>query len=102
VTVCGIILAGVPLALWIAWTPFGFLMVLTAGALSLVLLGVLLARLPPSVEDSDGRHDDQRRTRLSDEFVEEIHKIFPLTYHHSRIEPARFRRTMDKLRRLIR
>ncbi len=98
VTVVGIILAAVPLALWVAWTPFGFLVVLAVGAVSMVLLGVLLSRLPPGIDDPHRQHDDETRVVLSDEFVEEIHKISPLVYHNARIENARFRRTMDRLR----
>lgn len=102
VTVCGIILAAVPLALWVTWTPFGFLTVLTVGAVSVVLLGVMASHLPPDIDDPERRRNDETKVVLPDEFVEEIHKIFPLTYHHSLIEKARFRRTMDRLRRLIR
>lgn len=102
VIVCGIILAAVPLALWIAWTPPGFLLVLAVGAASMVLLGVLVPRLPEHNGDPHGRGDEEMKAVLPDEFVEEIHKIFPLNYHHSRIEKARFRRTMDRLRRMIR
>ena len=102
VTVCGIVLAAVPLALWIAWTPFGFLTVLAVGAVSVVLLGVLVSRLPPDNDDPHRRHDNEIRAVLPDGFVEEIHKISPLTYHHSGIEKARFRDTMDRLRQLIR
>ena len=102
VTVVGIILAAVPLALWVAWTPFGFLVVLAVGAMSVVLLGVLVPRLPPGIDDPRRCHDDETKVVLSDAFVEEIHKISPLTYHHSRIEKARFRRTMDRLRQLQR
>lgn len=101
VTACGIVLAAVPLALWVAWTPFGFFLVLAAGAASLVLLGILMSRLPADVEHSEEPRRDETGAALPDEFVEEIHKIFPLTYHHSTIERARFRRTMDRLRELL-
>ena len=56
----------------------------------MVLLYILLLRLPPITDDSHARHADEARGELPDEFVEEIHKCFPLTYHHSRIEKARF------------
>ena len=102
VTVVGIILAAVPLALWVAWTPFGFLVVLAVGAVSVVLLGVLVPRLPPLIDDPKTRHDRETRAVITDEFVAEIHRISPLTYHHARIEKARFRRTMDRLRELLR
>ena len=102
VTACGIILAAVPLALWIAWTRVGFLIVLVVAVASVVLLGVLLPRLPSGNDQPQIGHDDEMRTVLPNEFVEEIHKISPLTYHHSGIEKVRFRRAMNRLRRMIR
>jgi hypothetical protein len=101
VTVCGIVLAATPLALWVAWTPNGFLVVLATAAVSVVSLGVLLSRLSRSGEAADGGNDDGMRRRLPERFVEEIHAIYPLNYHHSRIEKPRFRRTMDRLRRMM-
>ena len=102
VTVCGIVLAAVPLGLWIAWSPFGFLLVLAVGAVSVVLLGVLASHLASCNDAPHRRQDDEMKVVLPDEFVEEIHKIYPLTYHHSRIGRTRFLRTMDRLRQMIR
>ena len=102
VTICGIILAAVPLALWVAWTPLGFLCVLAVGFVSVIVFGVLLSRSPHNGDESAGRSRDDIRAALPDAFVEEIHGIFPLNYHHSTIEKARFRRTMARLRRMIR
>lgn len=101
VTVCGIVLAAAPLALWVAWTPSVFLLVLVAAAVSVVSLGVFLSRIPRGDEAPDGGNDDVARPRLPDGFVEEIHAIYPLNYHHSRIGKPRFRRTMDRLRRMM-
>jgi hypothetical protein len=36
---------------------------------------------------------------LPDAFVATVHEVFPLTYHHSREGPRRFRDAMEKLRR---
>lgn len=102
VTACGIVLAAVPLALWVAWTPFGFLMVLAAGAVSIVLLGYLASRLPSGTDEARPPHDRVAKPVVSDEFVEEIHKISPLIYHHSPKESAKFRRAMRRLRQLMR
>lgn len=102
VTVCGIVLAVVPLALWVAWSPNAFLLILVVCAVSVVLLGILVKRLPPRNDGTDGQQDDDMKSVLPDGFVEEIHKIYPLTYHHSRIGRARFRRAMDRLRQMIR
>ena len=102
ITVLGIVLAAVPLALWVAWTRSAFLIVLAVGAACVVLLGVLISRLPSNTDGSTSENCDEPRPVITDEFVEEIHGIFPLTYHHSRIEKARFRRAMDRLRALMR
>lgn len=102
VTVLGIVLAATPLALWVAWTPFGFMVVLGTAAVSVVLLGFLMSSLPAETGDPRSGDSDETRPMISDEFVEEIHKLLPLTYHHSRIEKARFRRTMARLRHLQR
>lgn len=97
----GIVLSLVPLALWVAWTETMLAMVVAAGAVCAILI-VLLA-------DSGTEHEEGRRTRdgptgqnaLPDESVREIHRIFPLTYHHSLHERARFRRAMEKVRLLL-
>ena len=101
-TVLGVTLAAVPVALWVAWTPLVFVGVLIVGAVSAALLVLLLDHLRSAVGERADRSDAQRGGIVPDEFVEEIHRIFPLTYHHGRIGRARFRRTMDKLRHLIR
>jgi len=95
-TALGIVLAVVPLALWVAWSPAVLLVVVAAGAVSAALL-VALWRLP------DGAHAGGRASHavVSDRFVEDMHRLFPLNYHHSRTGKARFRRTMEKLRRSI-
>ena len=102
VTACGIILAATPLALWIAWTPSGFLIVLATSAASVVLLGVLLSRASSRDEAPSGGYRDELRVVLPDRFAEEVHAVSPLTYHHARVEPPRFRRAMDRLRRMMR
>ena len=102
ITVLGIILAAVPLGLWVAWTRAGFLIVLAAGVVSVVLLGALISHLPPDADGATSGNSGESRPVITNEFVEEIHGIFPLTYHHSRIEKARFRRAMDRLRAMMR
>jgi len=92
----GIVLAVVPLALWVAWSPAVFLIVVFSGGTCAALLIALWGR-------SESEHGDavESRAVVSDQFVEEMHRLFPLTYHHSRKGKLRFRRTMEKLRRLV-
>jgi hypothetical protein len=95
----GIVLALTPITLWVAWSP-SVLMIAVAGAVISAALLVLLNRRRGEAADAD-RHADGSQPTLPEGFVEEIHQIFPLTYHHSRAGPARFRRVMDRLRRPV-
>jgi hypothetical protein len=99
----GIILALTPITLWVAWTPLVFMVVVAAAAVSAILLGLLHGRRGSAHQDLDpDRPSESLQPVLPDGFVEEIHQIFPLTYHHSRIESPRFRRAMQNLRILLR
>ena len=97
----GIALSLTPLALWVAWSGEVLVIVVAVAAGSSVLLALLSEFENPGVE---GRHvRDGRTTRevFTDESIAEVHRLFPLTYHHSLNETARFRRAMRKVRHLI-
>jgi hypothetical protein len=99
----GIVLAVTPITLWVAWTPLVFMVAVAVAAVSATMLGLLHGRRGSAHEDLDpGRPPGTVQPVLPDGFVEEIHQIFPLTYHHSRIESPRFRRAMQNLRILVR
>ena len=89
----GIVLASTPLLLWIAWTPTIVVGVMATA----VLCAALLVLLTESSREQPGT----ARTPLSPEFIDEVQQLFPLTYHHSRHETARFRQAMTKMSRLI-
>jgi hypothetical protein len=99
-TVLGIVLCVVPLALWAAWNEAILLVVVSVGAISAVTL-CLLSDFVTQGEDKPAYHHDAMRKIPIDDIVAEIHQIFPLTYHHSLIEKARFRRAMQKVRKLL-
>lgn len=101
-TVLGIMLAVVPLALWVAWSPAVLLVVLATAAVCAALLIALSRLQDETLEDSRNAREDPARADVPDAFVEELHHLFPLVYHHSRREKQRFRRTMESLRRLMR
>ena len=101
VTVFGIVLALIPPALWVAWTETGLLAVVAVGVVSAAALVILADSGPQDVEDRQPPHDVKTRKTLSDASIVEIHRIFPLTYHHSLVEKARFRQAMEKIRRLL-
>ena len=96
-TALGIILAIVPLALWVSWSPEILIGVIAAGGVCAALLVMLWGR------SGVGRVNDagNSRAEVSDLFVQEMHKLFPLTYHHSRRGKLRYRRTMERLRRAL-
>jgi hypothetical protein len=96
-TFLGIVLALVPPALWVAWTETLLLTVVLIGVASAVLL-VLLADFGP--EEAPPR-EAPRREVLDEAAVAELHRIFPLTYHHSLVGRARFHRAMHRVLQLI-
>ena len=91
-----------PLALWVAWTETVLYIVLAAGFMAGALYCLLV------------RYEQRADLRISasatigpaqtvpDEFVAELHDLFPLTYHHRRLGDPAFQRKMDRLKRLLR
>ena len=98
-TLLGVILAVTPVLLWVAWSDTVLFIVVAAAIVSAGLFVSLEERLH---RPSDGTGAGVGNARLPDRFFEEIHQIFPLTYHHSMRPRARFRQTMEKLSRMIR
>jgi len=92
----GIVLALVPVALWVAWTPLVWVIVVTVGVVAAALLVAIGYWWPQADEGASGA-----RPELPDEGIGAIHEVFPLTYHHSFRQTARFRRAMDALRRVL-
>ncbi|MDX1376086.1 MAG: hypothetical protein R3357_11010 [Burkholderiales bacterium] len=101
-TVLGLVLAAVPLALWVARSPGVLLAVIGTGGVCAVLLIALSWLGDETPEEAPDSRADPARADVPDAFVEELHQLFPLVYHHSRREKPRFRRTMETLRRLMR
>ena len=92
----GIVLATMPVALWVAWTPFVWAVVMAVGfgaAALLIALGYRRTAKDANASPGEGA------PALPDTFIATIHEVFPLTYHHSREGPRRFRDAMEKLRR---
>jgi hypothetical protein len=88
----GVVLATTPVLLWIAWTPTILLGVMAVS----VLCAMLLVLVTESSREQAGA-----RTPLPPEFIDEVHQLFPLTYHHSLHETPRFRNAMKRISRLI-
>jgi UDP-N-acetylmuramyl pentapeptide phosphotransferase/UDP-N-acetylglucosamine-1-phosphate transferase len=100
-TVLGIVLAVTPVALWIAWTATLVVCIMLVAVVSAALFVLLTELLQQRARNRSGRESASSVVVLPDEFIEEVHRLFPLTYHHSRLETARFRRAMKRLSALI-
>jgi hypothetical protein len=100
-TVLGIVLAVTPVALWIAWTATLVVCVMLAAVVSAALFVLLTELLQQRARTQSGRESAGSVVVLPDEFIEKVHLLFPLTYHHSRLEAPRFRRAMRRLSALI-
>lgn len=98
-TVCGFVLALAPVTLWVAWSPFVLLVVVAAIGVSTGIFVLLHGCEHSATEDRLATPWRRPGAFLPDEFIEELHQISPLTYHHSLKPRARFRRAMEKLRR---
>src|SRR5262245_42755869 len=89
-TLLGIILSLVPPALWFAWTETMLLVVVAVGVVSAAALVILADVGSQGDEDSDTAASVAKRRILAERAVAEIHRVFPLTYHHSLVEKTRF------------
>ena len=100
-TILGIILSLVPPALWFAWTETMLFAAVAVGFVSAVAL-VILADWSGSPDDPQAGDAIAQRKFLAERAVAEIHRAFPLTYHHSMVERTRFREAMARVRQLLR
>jgi hypothetical protein len=100
-TVLGLALAAVPVALWVAWSPLVFGLVLGTCLVCAVLLVALTdaGSGGPEVPAPLGRGP---LSAIPEAGVEELHGLYPLTYHHGRRRDPRFHAVMETLRRLTR
>jgi hypothetical protein len=96
----GIVLALSPVTFWVAWTPSLLLGAMAVAVVSGALLGLLHDWRASREPSGFPRSAASLQPVLPDGFVDEIHRIYPLTYHHSNIGRGRFRRAMENLRML--
>lgn len=100
-TALGLVLSLVPLGLWVAWTEILLLAVVVIAVVSAALLVLLSEWQGPAAEELQALRQRATREVLSDESVAEMHRLFPLTYHHGRRHTPRFRRAMAEVLRLV-
>jgi hypothetical protein len=92
-TLLGIVLAFTPAALWISWSATMVMAVMATALACAGLLVLLTESSPPRQAREPGA--------LPEAFIDEVHRLFPLTYHHSSAGPRRFRLAMKELRELL-
>jgi hypothetical protein len=98
----GLILAATPLAIWIAWSDTVFIAIL---AICVGAMVSLIALVWFDKSDDAHRPAEERSNQgdsLDPEFIVELHRLVPFTYHHRRLGDVRIRRKMAKLRALRR
>jgi hypothetical protein len=100
--VLGLLLSAIPLALWIAWSEIVFFAVLATCFIAMGLL-IALTRSSNSAEtDRQAENRADRRDGISPEFIAELHRLVPFTYHHRLLGDTRIRKKMARLRALMR
>jgi DNA-binding SARP family transcriptional activator len=95
-TTFGLILAAIPLALWIAWSGAVFFAVLAVGTTVMLLLSVLASLKKSTDKDQCERPESRTIDRLSDQVLAELSSLGP--YNRRLGDPA-FQRNMDSLLR---
>lgn len=95
--VLGIVLALTPLALWVAWSEQGWLLVLAIGAAAFI--GLLICHWLS--DDDRPASGGSKRANVSDEFLAELSRMGPWTYHNRLTGHARFKKKMARLRKLL-
>jgi hypothetical protein len=100
-TMLGLVLSFVPLGLWFAWTEAMLLAVVVIAVVSAGLIVLLSELQGPAAEELEALRQRAAREALTDEAMAEMHRLFPLTYHHGRRHAPRFQRAMEKMAQLI-
>jgi len=96
--VLGIVLAIVPLALWVAWSEMVFVIILAVGAVAMILI-LAVSETEPEVEQNRPK---QVNKVTATELIAEMHRLMPFTFHHRRLDDPRLRRKFAALRALMR
>ncbi|MCG8547252.1 MAG: hypothetical protein MJE12_23890 [Alphaproteobacteria bacterium] len=96
--VLGIVLALTPLAFWVAWSEQGWLFVLAIGAAAFI--GLLICHWLTE-DDRPATPAKSDRAAISEEFLAELSRMGPWTYHNRLTGHARFKNKMARLRTLL-
>ncbi len=89
------------LALWVARTETVRFIALATGVMAGALYCVLVRyEKPADLAHGESAFNGPTET-VPDAFVEQLHGLFPLTYHHRRLGNPKFQRKMDRLKRLL-
>ncbi len=96
-TLLGITLALTPLAMWVAPNSTILAIVLTVSVVSGFAVWTLSLLGHSAPDNAVG----DEPPRLPDKFVAELHKLSPLTYHHSGMGDTTYQRKIDSLRKYL-
>lgn len=104
IIILGIVLAMTPLALWVAWSEWAWLLVIAIGIAAMI--GLLLCHWLIDDDRHAGHSGSERSPRIgpttaSDEFLAELSSMGPWTYHNRLTGEYRFRSKMERLRKLL-
>jgi hypothetical protein len=100
-TALGIVLAMTPLALWVVPTENAFIAVLAIAVMAGLFIIVLAGCEGSDLDQQSEPPRAKSMETLTDQFVEGVHRLFPLTYHNRRVGDSAFQRKMDRLKRLL-
>jgi hypothetical protein len=100
-TAAGLIMAAIPLALWVAWSEATLVLGLAASAALALLFFALYA--DPRATNQEQRQDPNFRSmeHLDEEFLSELSGMGPFVYHNRLSADSRFRRKMARLKKKL-
>jgi cytochrome b subunit of formate dehydrogenase len=99
-TMCGLVMALTPPALWFAWTTGLFVGFLIAG----VAAGVLycwLATFEEEIDVKKAMYTPLDHPEINDEVLEEILSLGPFTCHQSSAPNSAYQRQLAKVKKLL-
>ncbi len=98
-TLCGLILAATPLAIWASPTKTSFYYVLAFAATA--MFGVLTLAQYETPSDSNHHGRPKPLITLPDKFINILQELQPFVHHHRPRGGQDFRRAMERAKRIL-
>lgn len=99
-TLCGLVMAFTPPALWFAWTSGLFVGFLIAGFAAGALY-CWLATFEEEIDVNKAMHTPLDHPEISDEALEGIRTLGPFTCHQSSLPNSPYQRRLAQVRKLL-